>query len=82
MKRTSTTALNAVTLAFAIELEKENIKVNATSPGFTDTALNNFQGTDSVEVGSREPVRVALEQMQAIQDENVRISSAFRSAFY
>ncbi|QNF32214.1 SDR family NAD(P)-dependent oxidoreductase [Adhaeribacter swui] len=57
----SKTALNAVTLAFAIELEKENIKVNATSPGFTATALNNFQGTDSVEVGSREPIRVALE---------------------
>ena len=57
----SKTALNAVTLSFAIELEKENIKVNATSPGFTATALNNFQGTDSVEVGSREPIRVALE---------------------
>ncbi|MFD0766813.1 SDR family NAD(P)-dependent oxidoreductase [Mucilaginibacter lutimaris] len=57
----SKTALNAVTVAFALELEKENIKVNATSPGFTATALNNFQGTDSLEVGSREPVRVALE---------------------
>lgn len=57
----SKTALNAVTLAFAIELEKENIKVNAVSPGFTATALNNFQGTDTVEIGSREPVRVALE---------------------
>jgi len=57
----SKTALNAVTMAFAIELEKENIKVNAVSPGFTATALNNFQGTDTVEVGSREPVRVALE---------------------
>lgn len=57
----SKTALNAVTLAFALELEKENIKVNATSPGYTATALNNFQGTDSIEVGSREPVRVALE---------------------
>lgn len=57
----SKTAMNAVTMAFAIELEKENIKVNAVSPGFTATALNNFQGTDSVEVGSREPVRVALE---------------------
>jgi NAD(P)-dependent dehydrogenase (short-subunit alcohol dehydrogenase family) len=57
----SKTALNAVTVAFAIELEKENIKVNAVSPGFTATALNNFQGTDSVEVGSREPIRVALE---------------------
>jgi len=57
----SKTALNAVTVAFAIELEKENIKVNAVSPGFTATALNNFQGTDTVEVGSREPIRVALE---------------------
>ncbi len=57
----SKTALNAVTMAFAIELEKENIKVNAVSPGFTATALNNFQGTDSLEVGSREPIRVALE---------------------
>ncbi len=57
----SKTAMNAVTLAFAIELEKENIKVNAVSPGFTATALNNFQGTDSLEVGSREPIRVALE---------------------
>lgn len=57
----SKTALNAVTMAFAIELEKENIKVNAVSPGFTATALNNFQGTDTVEVGSREPIRVALE---------------------
>lgn len=57
----SKTALNAVTVAFAIELEKENIKVNSTSPGYTATALNNFAGTDSLEVGSREPVRVALE---------------------
>jgi NAD(P)-dependent dehydrogenase (short-subunit alcohol dehydrogenase family) len=57
----SKTAMNAITMAFAIELEKENIKVNAVSPGFTATALNNFQGTDSLEVGSREPVRVALE---------------------
>ncbi|MGN8057618.1 SDR family NAD(P)-dependent oxidoreductase [Pedobacter sp. 22163] len=57
----SKTALNAVTMAFAIELEKENIKVNAVSPGYTATALNNFQGTDTVEVGSREPIRVALE---------------------
>jgi NAD(P)-dependent dehydrogenase (short-subunit alcohol dehydrogenase family) len=57
----SKTALNAITVAFGIELEKENIKVSAVSPGFTATALNNFQGTDTVEVGSREPIRVALE---------------------
>lgn len=57
----SKTALNAVTLAFALELEKESIKVTATSPGYTATALNNFQGTDSLEVGSREPIRAALD---------------------
>ncbi|SEB07104.1 SDR family NAD(P)-dependent oxidoreductase [Pedobacter hartonius] len=54
------TALNGITMAFAIELEKENIKVNAVSPGFAATALNDFRGTDTVEVGSLEPVRVAL----------------------
>lgn len=58
----SKTAMNGITMAFALELEKENIKVNAVSPGFTATALNNFQGTDSVEVGSREPIRVALDK--------------------
>ena len=58
----SKTALNAITVALAIELEKANIKVNAVSPGFTATALNNFQGTDTVEEGSREPIRVALEE--------------------
>ncbi|MBC3539821.1 SDR family NAD(P)-dependent oxidoreductase [Rufibacter sediminis] len=61
----SKTALNAVTMAFAIELESENIKVIAPSPGFTATALNNFQGTDSVEVGSREPVQAALDTNRA-----------------
>ncbi|BDI28190.1 dehydrogenase [Capsulimonas corticalis] len=57
----SKTALNAVTLSFAIELESTNIKVNAASPGFTSTALNNFQGTETVEQGARNPIRVALE---------------------
>lgn len=56
----SKTALNAITVALAIELK--GIKVNAVSPGFTSTALNNFQGTDTVEEGSREPIRVALEE--------------------
>lgn len=58
----SKTALNAVTVAFANELEASSIKVSAVSPGFTATALNNFQGTDTVEEGSREPIRVALEE--------------------
>ncbi len=59
---TSKTALNAITLAFAIELEKANIKVNAVSPGYTATALNNFQGTDTLEEGSKEPIRIALDE--------------------
>ena len=57
----SKTALNAVTLAFAIELENTKIKVRAASPGFTATALNNFQGTETVEQGARNPIRAALD---------------------
>lgn len=56
----SKTALNAVTLAFAIDLEAEGIKVNAVTPGFTSTALNNFEGTETVQQGAAEAVRVAL----------------------
>jgi NAD(P)-dependent dehydrogenase (short-subunit alcohol dehydrogenase family) len=56
----SKTALNAITLAFAIELESTRIKVNAASPGFVATDLNNFAGTRTVEQGAREPVRLAL----------------------
>lgn len=56
----SKTALNAITLSFAIELESTNIKVNAADPGFTRTDLNNNQGTGSVEEGAREAVRLAL----------------------
>ena len=56
----SKTALNALTVAMAIELEPEGIKVNAVSPGFTKTNLNNYRGTETVEEGAREAVRVAL----------------------
>lgn len=56
----SKTALNAVTLAFAIDLESTPIKVNAACPGFTATDLNNFAGTRTVEQAAREPVRLAL----------------------
>jgi NAD(P)-dependent dehydrogenase (short-subunit alcohol dehydrogenase family) len=56
----SKAALNALTLAMSIELEAEGIPVNAVSPGFTKTNLNAFQGTDSVQDGAREIVRVAL----------------------
>src|SRR5690606_18193393 len=55
----SKTALNAITLAFAIDLESEGIKVNAVTPGFTSTALTNYEGTETVQQGAAEGVRVA-----------------------
>jgi NAD(P)-dependent dehydrogenase (short-subunit alcohol dehydrogenase family) len=56
----SKAALNAITLAMMVELESTGIKVNLVSPAFTKTNLNGYQGTESVEDGSREVVRVAL----------------------
>lgn len=56
----SKTALNAVTLAFALELENTAIKVNAACPGYTATDLNHHTGLRSVVEGAREPVRLAL----------------------
>ena len=56
----SKTALNAITLAMMIEAEGTPIKVNLVSPGFTSTNLNNYEGTQSLEDGSQEVVRVAL----------------------
>jgi NAD(P)-dependent dehydrogenase (short-subunit alcohol dehydrogenase family) len=56
----SKTALNAITLAFAIELMSTGIKVNAVCPGFTATDLNNFEGTGTVQQAARHPVRLAL----------------------
>lgn len=56
----SKTAENAITLAIMVELEDTDIKVNLVSPAFTATNLNAFAGTESVEDGSREMVRVCL----------------------
>jgi NAD(P)-dependent dehydrogenase (short-subunit alcohol dehydrogenase family) len=56
----SKTALHAITLAFANELEKTNIKVNVACPGYTATDLNDHRGTRTVEQGAREAVRLAL----------------------
>lgn len=55
----SKTALNGLTLAMAIELEADGINVNAVSPGSTRTKMNPG-GTDTVEEGAAEAVRVAL----------------------
>ena len=56
----SKTAMNAMTLSMAIELELTRIKVNACSPGFIKTNLNAYEGTGTVEEGALEPVRLAL----------------------
>jgi NAD(P)-dependent dehydrogenase (short-subunit alcohol dehydrogenase family) len=56
----SKAALNAITLSMMVELESTGIKVNLVSPGFTRTNLNGYAGTQSVEEGSREVVRVAM----------------------
>jgi NAD(P)-dependent dehydrogenase (short-subunit alcohol dehydrogenase family) len=56
----SKTALNALTVAMALELEADGIPVNAISPGFVSTNLNDFAGTDTVKDGAREAVRLVL----------------------
>lgn len=56
----SKAALNAVTVAFALDLESSGIKVNAVAPGFTVTAMNNFEGKRTAEEAARAPVRLAL----------------------
>ncbi len=56
----SKTALNAITLAMMVELESTAIKINLVSPAFTKTNLNGYEGTEPLEEGSREVVRVAL----------------------
>ncbi|WP_425148407.1 SDR family NAD(P)-dependent oxidoreductase [Deinococcus sp.] len=56
----SKAAMNALTVAMAIELEAEGIRVNAVTPGYTKTKLNGFDGTETLEEGAAEAVRVAL----------------------
>lgn len=56
----SKTAMNAFTLALAIELEDTGIKVNAANPGPTATEFNNFFGNRTVKDGAAEAVRLAL----------------------
>lgn len=56
----SKTALNGITLSMMLELKDTTIKVNLVSPGFTKTAMTNFEGYESLEDGAREVVRVAL----------------------
>jgi len=56
----SKTALNAVTIAFAQELQGTSIKINLACPGHTATDLNGHSGPRTVAEAAREPVRLAL----------------------
>jgi NAD(P)-dependent dehydrogenase (short-subunit alcohol dehydrogenase family) len=56
----SKAALNMLTVQLAYELRDTGIKVNAVSPGFVDTDMNQHQGTLTVDEGAAEPVRLAL----------------------
>jgi len=56
----SKSALNAVTVIFAKELQDTAIKVNAADPGYTATDMNGNSGTRTVEQGSEIVVRLAI----------------------
>jgi NAD(P)-dependent dehydrogenase (short-subunit alcohol dehydrogenase family) len=55
----SKVAVNAFTIGLAAELRGTPIKVNAASPGYTATDMNNFRGTQTVQQGAIIPVRLA-----------------------
>jgi NAD(P)-dependent dehydrogenase (short-subunit alcohol dehydrogenase family) len=56
----SKAALNMFTVHLAYELRDTAIKVNSADPGYTATDLNNNQGTQTIEEGTAETVRLAL----------------------
>jgi NAD(P)-dependent dehydrogenase (short-subunit alcohol dehydrogenase family) len=56
----SKAALNMVTVQLAYEFSDGSIAVNSVNPGYTATDLNHNQGTQTLEEGSAEIVRVAL----------------------
>ena len=49
-----------LTIQLAYELRDTAIKVNSANPGFTATDMNDHRGTQSLEEGAAEPVRLAL----------------------
>jgi NAD(P)-dependent dehydrogenase (short-subunit alcohol dehydrogenase family) len=56
----SKAALNMLTVRLAYELRGTTIKVNSADPGYTATALNGHRGTQTVQEGAVEAVRLAL----------------------
>ena len=57
----SKAALNAITLIYARSLRDAGIKVNALSPGFVATDLNNRTGTGTAEQGGARIARQVLQ---------------------
>ncbi len=57
----SKAALNMLTAQLAVELREEGIKVNSSNPGYTKTDFNNHHGTQTVEEGAAETIRLALD---------------------
>ena len=55
----SKTAVNAITVFFANELRQTNIKVNAVSPGYVATDLNDHNGFLTPQQGATLPVTFA-----------------------
>ena len=55
----SKTAMNAISLAMMTELADTSIKVRICSPAFAKTNLNGYEGTDSVEEGAAQAVKMA-----------------------
>ena len=49
-----------MTVQLAYELRDTAIKVNSADPGFTATDLNQHRGTQTIEEGAAEAVRLAL----------------------
>ena len=55
----SKTAVNALTVQFANELQDTPIKINSADPGYVATDLNAHRGPRTVEQGATAPVRLA-----------------------
>jgi NAD(P)-dependent dehydrogenase (short-subunit alcohol dehydrogenase family) len=56
----SKASLNMLTVQLAFEFKDTPIKVNSADPGYTATDLNDHRGTQTVEEGAAEAVRLAL----------------------
>jgi NAD(P)-dependent dehydrogenase (short-subunit alcohol dehydrogenase family) len=56
----SKAALNMFTVQLAYELRETNIKVNSADPGYTKTDLNHNRGTQTIEEGAAETIRLVL----------------------